>query len=322
MKTIILLLSCVVLFSTTVFRVSADSQSVSNSSIESTGITQNAISGWNCLLTKWLINWNGLLDLNLYSRYMGNISLACETNTFTTDISIETLQDNSMPPQLISIPQTTSLSYPWCDTPDIVLGNGQIWAACNVGATKAGTGVESYGSFFQWGRNLPFASTGSVKIITWPLTLAEANSTDAIIVGRNDQDWLISHNSNLWGWEETSTTGAYQTQSIQNQILMQGPCANGYHVPTYEEWKNMVDFFGNWINFILTMKVPLTGWRMTVSDGAPIVEQWSRGSFLLSSSTTPYSIVYPRAITFNDWFVNPNNYTGSKSGISVRCIKN
>lgn len=56
MKTIILLLSCVVLFSTTVFRVSADSQSVSNSSIESTGITQNAISGWNCLLTKWLIN--------------------------------------------------------------------------------------------------------------------------------------------------------------------------------------------------------------------------------------------------------------------------
>ena len=34
---------------------------------------------------------------------------------------------------------TTSTGYPGCDTADITLGNGQIWAACNVGASKAYT---------------------------------------------------------------------------------------------------------------------------------------------------------------------------------------
>lgn len=29
--------------------------------------------------------------------------------------------------------------YPGCDTPDIILSNGQVWAACNVGASNAWT---------------------------------------------------------------------------------------------------------------------------------------------------------------------------------------
>ncbi len=70
-------------------------------------------------------------------------------------------------PNIISpiVSTTTKNRYPGCDTDDIVLTNGQIWSACNVGANKAGTGAESYGSFFQWGRNVPFASTGTVKIV-------------------------------------------------------------------------------------------------------------------------------------------------------------
>ena len=56
--------------------------------------------------------------------------------------------------------------YPGCDTPDIVLPNGQRWAACNVGASKAYAGQKYpsdteptekqkvfMGAYFQWGRN-------------------------------------------------------------------------------------------------------------------------------------------------------------------------
>ena len=52
-----------------------------------------------------------------------------------------------------------------CDTADIVLANGQRWAACNVGATTAYVGQpypsaaptlahKAYlGALYQWGRN-------------------------------------------------------------------------------------------------------------------------------------------------------------------------
>lgn len=36
----------------------------------------------------------------------------------------------------------------WCDSPDIEIGN-YVVSACNVGATKAGTGEESYGNYYS-----------------------------------------------------------------------------------------------------------------------------------------------------------------------------
>lgn len=74
---------------------------------------------------------------------------------------------------------TAAQTYPGCDTPDIVLANGQKWAACNVGATKAWTGTLAItncsagasdcdsalrftlGSYFQWGRNDDVTATAT-----------------------------------------------------------------------------------------------------------------------------------------------------------------
>ncbi|MDR0650426.1 MAG: hypothetical protein LBG59_03275 [Candidatus Peribacteria bacterium] len=50
--------------------------------------------------------------------------------------------------------------YPGCDTDDITVGSYTI-AACNVGATTAGTTSASYGSLFQRGNNYPFPNDGS-----------------------------------------------------------------------------------------------------------------------------------------------------------------
>lgn len=69
-------------------------------------------------------------------------------------------------------------TYPGCDTRDIALPNGQVWAACNVGATSAyaGQGITNcgggatdcnaslrytLGSYFQWGRNEDVTSIAS-----------------------------------------------------------------------------------------------------------------------------------------------------------------
>lgn len=41
-------------------------------------------------------------------------------------------------------------TYSGCDKPDIVVGR-QVWSACNVGSTIAGTGSESFGSYFTFG---------------------------------------------------------------------------------------------------------------------------------------------------------------------------
>ncbi|MFZ3231957.1 MAG: hypothetical protein WA194_00165 [Patescibacteria group bacterium] len=71
------------------------------------------------------------------------------------------------------LPSPGFSAYPGCDAPDIVLSNGQKWAACNVGATNAWNEGDDLppvcttqcptdpypnlrnklGHYFQWGRN-------------------------------------------------------------------------------------------------------------------------------------------------------------------------
>ncbi len=40
----------------------------------------------------------------------------------------------------VSVVENTPTTYPGCNTPDIILANGQVWSACNVGATVAYVG--------------------------------------------------------------------------------------------------------------------------------------------------------------------------------------
>lgn len=101
--------------------------------------------------------------------------------------------------------------YPGCDTPDIVLANGQRWAACNVGSTTAYAGQayptdaaptdaqKAYlGALFQWGRNEDVTSLGTGS------TLASSGSTSSTALGifvtngTGSYDWISTRNDNLW----------------------------------------------------------------------------------------------------------------------------
>lgn len=71
---------------------------------------------------------------------------------------------------------STISTYPGCDTKDIKLPNGQIWAACNAGAITAWTNqvfssaitprdavVNTWaGGLYQWGNNAEVSYTGSI----------------------------------------------------------------------------------------------------------------------------------------------------------------
>lgn len=126
---------------------------------------------------------------------------------------------------------TGSTTYAGCDTPDIVIWatgyNPQIWSACNVGATAAGTGIIStafnvgytpatftstfsssltnFGGYFEWGNN------GNLVNGTWsttgqpacPASIDSSYSQATTFYqyqNTTNYDWCSgTQNNNLWG---------------------------------------------------------------------------------------------------------------------------
>jgi hypothetical protein len=68
---------------------------------------------------------------------------------------------------------TATSKYPDCDTNDLTIGTYTI-AACNIGATQAGTGETSYGSLFQRGNNFGF-SNNATNVAPSPNSLTRPN---------------------------------------------------------------------------------------------------------------------------------------------------
>lgn len=129
------------------------------------------------------------------------------------------------------------------------------------------------GSYFQWGRNEDVAPLGTVS------TLAPAGSSSSTVLGNfitdsnsYPYDWITVQNGNLWGGSGTTNTGGtFADRSSGDKVLMKGPCATGYHVPTQAEWWSTISSLngaltntGTWQNdtsVVLTLKLPLSGMR-------------------------------------------------------------
>jgi hypothetical protein len=120
-------------------------------------------------------------------------------------------------------------TYPGCDTEDITLANGQVWAACNAGATTAFSGQaypaatvertagqKAYlGALYQWGRNDDVTATGTPTTILAPTgTLAGGVGHSNFIFNTGSYDWIETQNSNLWGGGSTSLgLGTFASQA-------------------------------------------------------------------------------------------------------------
>ncbi len=180
------------------------------------------------------------------------------------------------PTKAVTASGKSAPTYPGCDTPDIVLKNGQRWAACNVGATIAYAGQDYpsegdpepekrsfleifsqwerkqeppsgrapdadekafVGGFFQWGRNEDVTSLLATGAQSPAGSLASAAVGSFVTSNGQTRDWIAVPNGNLWGGGSTSLgSGSHSAQSVAGKAAMRGPCAPGYHVPTQTEW--------------------------------------------------------------------------------------
>jgi uncharacterized protein (TIGR02145 family) len=235
-------------------------------------------------------------------------------------------------------------TYPGCDTPNLKLPNGQIWAACNLGATTAyanqstviadtsaaggptSTQKAYMGAFYQWGRNLDI-TTGSV--VTGPVATDPGSGFLAGTSATND--WITTQNHNFWGAATTtSASGTFTGATTSDQALMQGPCATGYHIPTALEWCNAMKSVSPDMTacdgimrteatpnlFRTTLKMPLDGYRALTSGSYGSVATngyyWSATPSSTSTFAMEVSTTQVRAAVSHQ----------RAHGFSIRCLKN
>ncbi|MDD2907973.1 MAG: type II secretion system protein [Candidatus Gracilibacteria bacterium] len=217
---------------------------------------------------------------------------------------------------------TSESVYGSCDSNDIIVctgaGTGYILSSCNIGTNISGTGILSYGDFFQWGNNFAFSGTGvisssgTVKVNTSLNNPSNYYSSSTYIkITSPNYDWSSSVNNNLWG-------------GISGTLVdRKGPCNVGYHIPKNVELNALVsaNLLGDSISFSNTFKMPLSGYRHlnsnyvpTEYDGmgfVPTGRYW--GSDDLGGTFGPYlDLLYGGGV----------GSSGKSFGYNIRCFKN
>ena len=220
--------------------------------------------------------------------------------------------------------------YEWNDirvtdgTTTYTLANKNVWASI------AGTGIASYGYYFQRGNNYGFPNTGTVSpAAQWAVDTSAYNPTnpynnntfrwDSNLFSTTNGDWSSNLNDNL-RWHTTNT-----------DIARKWPCPTWYHIPTYAEWKWLVntrasltgkttstrDGSANFNNDIFSsdLKLPRAGYRRGVSDS------WYPNNDGHYWSSTPFS-TSAYLLDFLSVGVSANDGDDRAVGHSVRCFKN
>ncbi|MDD3302013.1 MAG: hypothetical protein PHN31_00515 [Candidatus Gracilibacteria bacterium] len=212
---------------------------------------------------------------------------------------------------------TASSRYSGCDVNDIIVcagnGLGYTIAACNVGSSKSGTGSESYGKYFQWGRNKGFVFgdiSSYLSLIDGVLGLNEVADLYGFIESSPLYDpytWAVGDITDNRG-DETDSNGARR-----------GPCATGYHIPRKTEWLAVV-LAGGWSTngngMVNALKLPLAGYRG--GDNGNMKSQGNFAGYWASNGKNKKS---SQLEVFLD-FINPYEDNVRIHGFTVRCVKN
>ncbi|MDD2871949.1 MAG: hypothetical protein PHS49_08245, partial [Candidatus Gracilibacteria bacterium] len=187
---------------------------------------------------------------------------------------------------------------------------GIIMDACNVGATVAGTSTTSYGHYFQWGNKNGFTETPT-KLNTQVNAGGNGPSSyDDSTFRYGFTDWSSVENDNLWG-DTTSTS-----------VARQGPCDNGFHIPSNTEW-GIIRFGYTWSNATDLKNRLLMPWSGDLKYGDGVRQ--SAGTYGHYWSSTPTAAVgFSYHFNFGSTYLtyNDSTYGERARGYNVRCIKN
>lgn len=123
--------------------------------------------------------------------------------------------------------------------PSTITFNGMEWLDRNLGAilplTEENiTHSDTYGYYYQWGRNVPFPTFGTVGIaVSDPgITIQQAHGMKEFIVSSSSStDWYTAVSV-----ADKTTTWEDRTGSLGN------PCPEGYHVPSYREYQTILPY--------------------------------------------------------------------------------
>lgn len=120
--------------------------------------------------------------------------------------------------------------------PSTVMFNGMEWLDRNLGAilplTEENiTHSDTYGYYYQWGRNVPLPTFGTVDIAPSDpgRTIQDAHNMKEFISASSDWYTAVSVSDRTTTWED-------RTGSLGN------PCPEGYHVPSYKEYQTILPY--------------------------------------------------------------------------------
>lgn len=188
--------------------------------------------------------------------------------------------------------------------------DGRCWLDRNLGAKRvaaSATDEESYGWYFQWGRNadghqLPNSEITIERSNTDNPGHAKFISTSSSIVLF---DWRSDNNTNRWN------------------IGANNPCPNGFRLPTNSEWASLLSnesITNSASAFNSTLKLPLAGNRQYLYPSK--VDYQAIGGSYWSSTPNNDLIGTASYMGFNSSMTDTKGIIARLSGLSVRCIYN
>ena len=188
----------------------------------------------------------------------------------------------------------------------------------NLWATSI-NGEDAYGYYFQWWNNYGFPWYNNVDVdYNGSIDASDYAWNNPYVSNKFiawNSYWDDSYSANLW-WDSTDT-----------QTARQWPCPAWFHIPTLDEWNDLIDAYASYSEdsygssafrewFQDAFKIPLAG-RMRYSNGN-IENEWSHARIWASDSNDG------TAWRFYLWWntVDINNNSEKAYGYQVRCFKN
>ncbi len=274
--------------------------------------------GWSVVSNDWGA-WGGYSPGQPYSPLLTYTA----TQTFTYNGALVTVSAIGTGVSDSKYTNCPSFDVAVWKTGDVV---PQIWSLCNVGATAVFAGTQSgaadspistlttAGKFFQYWENT-----------AWTYGVSTVWTADNCVWNRDTQTcgvtaWLSSWPTAVSDIYDDSLPGRwYDWWGNAAGADTRGPCAIGYHVPTFNEWDTVyTTTFWSRNNFVTTLKIPMSGYRSSSGGAFTNVGNagyyWSSRPLSLGGGTPTLMVHTTGAITGQNF--------QRVMGNSVRCLRN
>jgi uncharacterized protein (TIGR02145 family) len=218
--------------------------------------------------------------------------------------------------------------YPGCDTDDIVLDNGQVWSACNVGATKSykevdATQLNSWlpvtdtsiaGRYFSWGE-----LDGWWYNSGWYIhdTILHYSDVPLIILVKD-----VSLRNSLSYYNTWSAHDDWWENEVKKW-----PCDTGYHIPSEIEWVQACTYLtetdcthnASFAGFQRSLDMQV--WLKLAPGGIKIWPTKHQDEWSYYWTSTSYNNTIASVLGYGNSNLNIGPGIEKTDGLLVRCIK-